>query len=164
MGLFGLTKSFIQKVSEHVDMMVSLENIKQEPEKKIIEEVEYAIENFKDEIKENGIFIKTRLSVNEAKELNFSADLFGYGNIPDISFQRENGKKYAIEFKRVDSSADIKSLIGQAIVYSTLYDSVLIYLVDESKGEKIKANSDGEKEKQLISTLWNKYKVKLEII
>ena len=95
MALFGLVKNFIQKIDEHVSAIVKISDFKGRKEDELIEEVEKAIQSFKDEVESGDILISAKISINEAKEKAMSADLFGFGNIPDISFEKIAGHKKA---------------------------------------------------------------------
>lgn len=164
MALFGLVKNFIQKIDEHISELVNISEFRGKKEEEVIKEVEKSLQAFNDEVSKGTITISANVSINEAKESEFSAELFGFGNIPDISFTKSDGKKYAIEFKRAKNSSDIKSVIGQAIVYSTGFDEVLVYVIDESKDSKISNKASGNKELSAIKTLWDRYRVKMVIV
>jgi hypothetical protein len=83
-------------------------------------------------------------------------------NRPDMVLEM-NGVKIAIEFKKGESGASLRSGIGQSMIYSTNYDFVMYLFVDTSKDERIKNAQTSIKEKKLVDDLWNRYNIKFVI-
>jgi len=72
--------------------------------------------------------------------------------------------RIAFEIKKGNDSAAVRAGIGQSIVYSTQYDFVLYFFVDTTAGGDIYNAQSGEKEKQLIESLWNNYNIKFKVV
>jgi hypothetical protein len=83
----------------------------------------------------------------------------GTQNRPDMIVEM-NGLKIAIEFKRGKSGSDLRSGIGQSMIYSTHYDFVLYLFVDTSDDKRIKNAQGGVNETEFVSLLWDQYNIK----
>ena len=83
----------------------------------------------------------------------------GTQNRPDMILEL-NGLKIAIEFKRGQKGSDLRSGIGQSMIYSTHYDFVLYLFVDTSEDGKIKNAQGGVNETEFVDLLWNQYNIK----
>jgi len=83
----------------------------------------------------------------------------GTQNRPDMILEM-NGLKIAIEFKRGQSGSDLRSGIGQSMIYSTHYDFVLFLFVDTSDDKRIKNAQGGVNETEFVSLLWDQYNIK----
>ena len=87
----------------------------------------------------------------------------GTQNRPDMILEI-NGLKIAIEFKRGDKGSDLRSGIGQSMVYSTHYDFVLYLFIDTSKDKRIVNARGGVNETEFIELLWNQFNIKFVTI
>lgn len=83
----------------------------------------------------------------------------GTQNRPDMILEI-NGLKIAIEFKRGDKGSDLRSGIGQSMIYSTHYDFVLYLFVDISKDKRIVNARGGVNETEFVELLWNQFNIK----
>lgn len=83
----------------------------------------------------------------------------GTQNRPDMILEL-NGLKIAIEFKRGQKGSDLRSGIGQSMIYSTHYDFVLYLFVDTSDDARIKNAQGGVNETEFVDLLWNQYNIK----
>jgi hypothetical protein len=82
---------------------------------------------------------------------------------PDMVLEM-NGIKVAIEFKRGDKGSDIRSGIGQSLIYSTHYDFVLYLFIDTTKDKRILNASTGATEAAFIEQVWDLYNIKFSIV
>ena len=87
----------------------------------------------------------------------------GTQNLPDMVLEI-NGLKIAIEFKRGDKGSDLRSGIGQSMVYSTHYDFVLYLFIDTSKDKRIVNARGGVNETEFVELLWNQFNIKFVTI
>jgi hypothetical protein len=87
----------------------------------------------------------------------------GTQNRPDMILEI-NGLKIAIEFKRGDKGSDLRSGIGQSMVYSTHYDFVLYLFIDTSKDKRIVNARGGVNETEFVELLWNQFNIKFVTI
>ena len=83
----------------------------------------------------------------------------GTQNRPDMILEM-NGLKVAIEFKRGQSGSDLRSGVGQSMIYSTHYDFVLYLFVDTSEDKRIKNAQGGVNETEFVELLWDQYNIK----
>jgi len=90
--------------------------------------------------------------------------LFGTNHRPDFVFKFNPGTKVAVEIKKGESGPELREGIGQAIVFSTHYEFVSLLFIDTSKEGKIKASLKGEKEQELITSLWDHYNIMFDIV
>lgn len=72
--------------------------------------------------------------------------------------------RIAIEVKRGDSGGEVRAGIGQAIVYSQLYDFVIYLMIDASDHRTICASLEGEREQQFLARLWREHNVRLIVV
>jgi hypothetical protein len=87
----------------------------------------------------------------------------GTQNRPDMILEI-NGLKIAIEFKRGDKGSDLRSGIGQSMVYSTHYDFVLYLFIDTSKDKRIVNARGGVNETEFVELLWDQFNIKFVTI
>jgi len=87
----------------------------------------------------------------------------GTQNRPDMILEI-NGLKIAMEFKRGDKGSDLRSGIGQSMVYSTHYDFVLYLFIDTSKDKRIVNARGGVNETEFVELLWNQFNIKFVTI
>lgn len=105
-------------------------------------------------------FVKKNLKWEGNVNTTVSHILFmGTQNRPDMILEL-NGLKIAIEFKRGQKGSDLRSGIGQSMIYSTHYDFVLYLFVDTSEDGKIKNAQGGVNETEFVDLLWNQYNIK----
>ena len=86
----------------------------------------------------------------------------GTQNRPDMVLETD-GIRVAIEFKRGDKGSDLRSGIGQSMIYATGYDFVIYMFVDTSQDKRIKNAQGGEKEAAFINMLWDRYNIKFTV-
>jgi len=87
----------------------------------------------------------------------------GTQNRPDMILEI-NGLKIAIEFKRGEKGSDLRSGIGQSMIYSTHYDFVLYLFIDTSKDKRILNARGGGNEIELVELLWDKFNIKFIVV
>lgn len=87
----------------------------------------------------------------------------GTQNRPDMILEI-NGLKIAIEFKRGSKGSDIRSGIGQSMIYSTHYDFVLYLFVDTSNDKRIVNAGGGVNETEFVELLWDQFNIKFVTI
>jgi len=90
--------------------------------------------------------------------------LFGTNHRPDFVFKFNSGTAVAVEIKKGESGPELHEGIGQAIVFSTHYEFVSLLFIDTSKDGKIKESLKGEKEQNLIASLWKHYNIMFDIV
>ena len=73
------------------------------------------------------------------------------------------GTKIAIEVKRGDTGGEVRSGIGQALVYSQVYDFVLYLFIDATDDRRISASTNGLEEASFIAHLWDQHNVRLVV-
>ena len=79
---------------------------------------------------------------------------FGVGHRPDMIYKDDF--TVAIEIKKGDVGSDIRAGLGQALVYSSVYDFVLYFFIDTTTDKKIKKSlSDSSNEAVLRWQLWD---------
>jgi len=83
----------------------------------------------------------------------------GTQNRPDMVFEIAD-LKVAIEIKRGKSGSDLRSGIGQSIIYSTHYDFVLTLFIDTSEDKRVFNSRNGSNEIEFTDTLWKNYNIK----
>ena len=83
---------------------------------------------------------------------------------PDAVLTIPGGRRIAIEIKKGQGGAEIRAGIGQAVVYSTQFDFVIYLFVDTTESRDIQSASGGEKEDQLISSLWEYYNIWFDVV
>ena len=118
-------------------------------------------------VREKGIdklAAKTQVKKNLKWEGNVNTTVnhilfMGTQNRPDMVLEM-NGLKIAIEFKRGQSGSDLRSGIGQSMIYSTHYDFVLYLFVDASDDKRIKNAQGGVNETEFVELLWDQYNIK----
>lgn len=105
-------------------------------------------------------YVKKSLKWEGDENSTVSHILFmGTRNRPDMIVDM-NGFKIAIEFKRGKSDSDLRSGVGQSMIYSTHYDFVLYLFVDTSEDNRIKNAQDGANEREFVDLLWDQYNIK----
>ena len=75
-----------------------------------------------------------------------------------------NDLRIAFEIKKGMKGHSIRAGIGQSIVYSTQYDFVLYFFVDTTPGGDINSSKHGDKEKELIKSLWDNYNIRFFVV
>lgn len=81
---------------------------------------------------------------------------------PDMVLETD-GLKIAIEFKRGDKGSDIRSGIGQCMIYATEYDFVIYMFVDTSRDKRIKNAQTSETEAAFIQMLWDRFNIRFAV-
>lgn len=69
----------------------------------------------------------------------------------------------AVEIKKGSSGQSVRECIGQSVVYNTNFDFTVTLYVDTSADDRIKNAFNGEREKELLESLWNNHNVLLEV-
>lgn len=87
----------------------------------------------------------------------------GTQNRPDMIVEM-NGLKIAIEFKRGKSGSDLRSGIGQSMIYSTHYDFVLYLFIDTSEDKRIVNAQGGVNETEFVDLIWDQYNIKFIVV
>lgn len=83
----------------------------------------------------------------------------GTRNRPDMVVEM-NDIKIAIEFKKGKRGSDLRSGIGQSMIYATHYDFVLYLFVDISDDKRIMNSQGGVNETGFCADLWDRYNIK----
>ena len=89
--------------------------------------------------------------------------MFGTQHRPDAVIELDD-IRIAIEIKKGNNGASIRSGIGQSILYSNQYDFTLYIFVDTTQGLEIKSAITGTKEQEIITQLWDKHNVMFRVI
>lgn len=128
----------------------------------------HLVESLTNYLVENQGIEKSRAKEKIKKSLKWEGNVkttinhilfMGTHNRPDMVFEI-NDLKIAIEFKRGEKGSDLRSGIGQSIIYSTHYDFVLYLFIDTSKDKRILNAQAGSNETQLVDRLWNQFNIK----
>ncbi len=88
----------------------------------------------------------------------------GTAHRPDMVLKFKDNLSIAIEYKLAKTGSNVREGIGQAIIYSTEYDFVALLIIDITPNGSIVLNKNGEKEKNLISSLWDNYNIMMDIV
>lgn len=88
---------------------------------------------------------------------------FGVQHRPDFSLEILD-TSFAIEIKRGESGADIRSGIGQSLVYSSRYDFCAYLFIDTSPDKKIVNAFSSDKERAFTEQLWENYNIRFEVV
>lgn len=72
--------------------------------------------------------------------------------------------RVAFEIKKGDKGYDIRTGIGQSIVYSFQFDFCIYFFVDTTPGGDIKNACSDNKEGYLINSLWDLHNIKFLIV
>lgn len=83
---------------------------------------------------------------------------------PDAVLDIKNHYRIAIEIKRGKDGSELRSGIGQSLVYSTQFDFVIYIFVDITSGYDIRNSVGAEKEKGLIDGLWEEYNIAFKVV
>lgn len=122
-------------------------------------------------VQENG-FEKSKAKEKIKKALKWEGNVnttvnhilfMGTQNRPDMLLEI-NGLKIAIEFKRGEKGSDLRSGVGQSMIYSTHYDFVLYLFIDTSKDKRIFNAQGGVNETEFVELLWDKFNIKFVTI
>ena len=121
---------------------------------------EYVIENSGKEKSVAKDYVKKHLKWEGNVNTTVNHILFmGTQNRPDMILEM-NGLKIAIEFKRGEKGSDLRSGVGQSMIYSTHYDFVMYMFVDTSKDKRIKNAQSGVNETEFVELLWNQFNIR----
>lgn len=88
---------------------------------------------------------------------------FGVQHRPDFDLDFL-GTKIAIEIKRGCTGSDIRSGIGQSLVYNTIYDFCAYLFVDTSPDKKIANSFTSQREQKFVENLWNMHNVMFKVV
>lgn len=83
----------------------------------------------------------------------------GTQNRPDMVLEM-NGLRIAIEFKRGGKGSELRSGIGQSMIYATHYDFVIYLFIDTTEDKRIQNSVDSVNESEFIEELWDRYNIK----
>jgi len=72
--------------------------------------------------------------------------------------------RIAIEIKRGSDGKSIRDGVGQAMFYSQHFNFVVLLHVDTGKQKEILNSMGGEREKQLIQSLWKHHNIHLDVV
>jgi len=123
-------------------------------------------------LRKNPHYRNTTLDRKVIKALTYEGDikksiagtmLFSVSHRPDYVVELD-GIRTAIEIKCDDSGSGIREGLGQALVYSTNYDFVILLFIDTSKGSTIAHSVLDKNEKSIIESLWRDYNIRFELI
>lgn len=109
---------------------------------------------------------KVRNNFNFEKKSNCAVSnfpFFGTNHRPDADLSIY-GTDFGFEIKKGSSGGSIRNGIGQSIVYSTQFDFVIYFFVDTSKGRNIKNVTEGDKESNLVDSLWNSHNIRFVVV
>lgn len=101
--------------------------------------------------------------------------LFNTNHRPDakLFIPDRSQTSVAIELKRGDSGSNLRSGLGQAILYSKQFDFVIYTFIDTTRNRNIRSsisgrsnpnNDDVSIERKLISELWDYHNVRFQIV
>lgn len=82
----------------------------------------------------------------------------GTRNRPDMVLDID-GISIAIEFKKGQRGNDLRSGIGQSMVYATQYDFVIYLFIDTSEDGRINNAKTGQIESDFINMLWKNHNI-----
>jgi hypothetical protein len=89
--------------------------------------------------------------------------VFSTNHRPDAILELED-LRIAIEIKKSEAGASLRSGLGQCIIYSSEYDFVIYIFVDITPNQNIRKSVDAEREKKIIDDLWQSHNVSFEIV
>ncbi len=104
--------------------------------------------------------------------LNWSGDIrktihnllvMGVLHRPDFEINIDK-LRIAVEVKRGDDGSSVREGIGQCVLYSVLYDFVIYILVDATEDFSIRKSLHGKPEQFLVSRLWNRFNIRLQVV
>ena len=99
---------------------------------------------------------------NKGQTLN-NVTLFNVQHRPDFVVNMKN-YNIAIEIKRGKNGSDLRSGLGQCVVYSKCYDYVVYLFVDTSSDKRIRDSLTQKKEKEIVDDLWKSYNVLFDCV
>jgi hypothetical protein len=70
----------------------------------------------------------------------------------------------AIEVKRGDNGTSVREGLGQSVVYNTNFDFSVYLFIDTSKDGRIKNSFTGEKEQEVVKSLWDNHNTLFEVV
>lgn len=82
--------------------------------------------------------------------------MFGTQHRPDMEIAID-GVNIAIEVKKGENGNDVRSGLGQCMVYQSKYDFVIFLLIDTSSDKRILNSMTSTKEAALVDSLWENY-------
>lgn len=92
------------------------------------------------------------------------APTFGARNYPDFIITAPY--LVAIEYKQSPNGSTVKQGIGQSLMHTMTEDFHYVYYLfhDESKGKKIEASIENEKEKKILEKMWSSFNVFIRFV
>ena len=72
--------------------------------------------------------------------------------------------RIAVEIKKGHSGQSVRECIGQSVVYNTNFDFTVVLYVDTSQDGRIRNGLQGEREQELLASLWTNHNVLLDVI
>lgn len=87
----------------------------------------------------------------------------GTQNRPDMILEMD-GLKIAIEFKVGGKGSDLRSGIGQSMIYSTHYDFVICLMIDTTDDKRILNSRGGVNETNFVDLLWDRFNIKFTVV
>jgi len=90
--------------------------------------------------------------------------LFGTWHRPDMVLEFTDNMRIAIEVKRGDAGKDIRDGVGQAIFYSQHFNFVILLHVDTGKEKNILNSINGDREKEMMKSLWDNYNILIDVV
>jgi type I site-specific restriction-modification system R (restriction) subunit len=132
----------------------------------------HLVESLTDYLVKEGEVDRTRAKEKIQKALKWEGNVkttinhilfMGTQNRPDMVLEI-NGLRIAIEFKRGEKGSDLRSGVGQSMIYSTHYDFVLYLFIDTSKDKKILNAQGGVNETEFVELLWDQFNIKFVVV
>ena len=132
----------------------------------------HLVESLTDYLVRDGEVDRTRAKEKIQKALKWEGNVkttinhilfMGTQNRPDMVLEI-NGLRIAIEFKRGERGSDLRSGVGQSMIYSTHYDFVLYLFIDTSKDKKILNAQGGVNETEFVELLWDQFNIKFVVV
>ncbi|MCS3940334.1 hypothetical protein GGP84_002986 [Salinibacter ruber] len=132
----------------------------------LVDCMENVYKDFGGVTKEDSISERAKDSVlwegNPKTTIN-NIQFMGVQHRPDFEIQFED-LKIAVEVKLGDKGVDIRSGLGQSIVYAEEFDFVAYLFIDTSEDKKIEEGCEGKEEQMVINSLWKNYNIKFAIV
>lgn len=132
----------------------------------------HLVESLTDYLVKEGEVDRTRAKEKIQRALKWEGNVkttinhilfMGTQNRPDMVLEI-NGLRIAIEFKRGEKGSDLRSGVGQSMIYSTHYDFVLYLFIDTSKDKKILNAQGGVNETEFVELLWDQFNIKFIVV
>lgn len=143
----------------------SEEYIKQYMHQPLIDEITKMYEKYKGYITETA---SKRANVDlkwegDTKTIVHNFMFMGVQHRPDFVVEFDD-IKIAIEVKRGSNGTSVREGMGQCIVYNTNYDFSVYLFIDTSDDGRIKNAFHGDKEQEVVKSLWDNHNCLFEVV